>query len=89
MLKIIKDNQIRPLAGERTNVDLALLNQHICPDITYTAFSETVKTVEVHFGLPDTRFTIQGACLGAATAQFTATKDISAIRMACGWRNKK
>lgn len=87
MLQMIRDDHIRQLSaapGLAALEETAFLQDYIYPDLMYHIYNEAIKAEAGHFGLPNAHFTTHGVLIGAATAQFTKTRPISAIKLARG-----
>lgn len=61
---------------------------HLPGRLTYCAYNDANKSAAEHFGLHNPRFMTHGARIGAATAQFAENKDVSAIKLAEGWKSQ-
>lgn len=91
MLQMLRDDHIRQISGApdiAALAETAVLQQHICPDLPYNAYNEAIKAAAAQFGLSNACFATHGARIGAAMAQFVETKDISAIKLAGGWKSQ-
>lgn len=88
LLKIFKDEHVRQLGAQDVNGAADILQQPICPDLSYHTYNYAIKSTGISFGLPNGHFTTNGAPVGAKTAQFEDGKDISTIKLSGGWKSQ-
>lgn len=89
-LRIVKEEQVSCLGTDMETTNREILDQHICPNLEYRDYNNAINQAAEHYGLgKKQKFTTHGALIGAATAAFTQTKDLGAIKLAGGWKSQQ
>lgn len=69
MLPIFRDDHVRHLIAQKDDAATDILQQPICPHLSYRVYNVAIKTAETNFGIRNARFRTYGTHIGAATAQ--------------------
>lgn len=85
MMQMIRDERIRQLSntsGDKFTSETVVLERLICPDLTYGAYNDAIRTVSNYFDLSDARFTTYDARIGVTKSEFAKIKDVGALKLA-------